>query len=375
MKTYIKPKHERRSEKSSKPTSRSWVLLAGVAVIGVGLGASAYFVFQPKPQPTQVAEDEPRQKDPPPINKNQPPGPAPEGMVWVPGGWFWMGSDLEPFRDAKPVHLVYVDGFWMDKHEVTNAQFEKFVKETKYVTVAERKPDPKDFPGVPAEKLVAGSAVFTPPARVDNLNNHLQWWKYVEGAHWRQPEGPGSNLKGRENHPAVHISYEDAVAYCKWAGKRLPTEAEWEFAARGGLDRKPFVWGDKLQVDGKWMANIWQGKFPIENKEEDGFKATAPVGSFPPNGYGLHDMSGNVWEWCHDWYLPDYYEKSPEKNPQGPDSSHDPLEPGIPKRVHRGGSFLCSDLYCIRYLPGGRGKGALDSGTSNLGFRSVLSPK
>jgi formylglycine-generating enzyme required for sulfatase activity len=302
------------------------------------------------------------------------PGPAPEGMVWVAGGQFWMGSDDSNYPDTQPVHQVHVDGFWMDRTEVTNAQFEQFVRETGYVTVAERKPDPKDFPNVPPENLVAGSIVFTPPEGEVALDNHHVWWRYVPGANWRHPEGPQSTTQGREDHPVVHVCYEDAVAYARWAGKRLPTEAEWEFAARGGLDRKRYTWGHELTPDGKWQTNIWQGRFPHENALADGFRATAPAASFPPNGYGLYDMAGNVWEWCADWYRPDYYKESPARNPQGPDSSFDPLEPGTPKRVQRGGSFLCSDLYCIRYLPGARGKGAVDSGASHVGFRCVQSP-
>jgi len=207
------------------------------------------------------------------------------------------------------------------------------------------------------------------------LDNHLAWWKYVPGASWRHPEGPGSTINGREDHPVVHVCYHDAVAYANWAGKRLPTEAEWEYAARGGLDQKRYCWGDELCPDGKWQANIWQGEFPYLNTEEDGFRGTAPAASFPANGFGLHDMSGNVWEWCADWYRPDYYLESPDRNPQGPSSSHDPMEPGMPKRVQRGGSFLCSDMYCVRYMPGGRGKGALDSGSSHVGFRCVRSAR
>jgi formylglycine-generating enzyme required for sulfatase activity len=297
----------------------------------------------------------------------------PEGMVWVPGGDFWMGDDSHP--DSLPLHRVHVDGFWMDRTEVTSAQFARFVEATGYVTVAEKKPDPRQFPDAPPDKLHPFSAVFTPPKCPCELDDHLQWWKAVAGADWRHPEGPDSNLDGRESHPVVHVCWNDAVAYAKWAGKRLPTEAEWEFAARGGLDRKRYVWGDELTPGGKWQANIWQGHFPNENNAEDGFRGTAPVGSFPANGFGLYDMSGNVWEWCADWYRPDYYEHSPSRNPAGPADSYDPLEPGTPKRVQRGGSFLCTDQYCTGYLPGARGKGDVEGGSSNVGFRCVRSPR
>jgi formylglycine-generating enzyme required for sulfatase activity len=299
---------------------------------------------------------------------------APEGMVWIPGGQFWMGSERPDMVDARPVHRVTVDGFWMDRTEVTNEQFERFVAATGYKTVAERPPDPKQFPDAKPENLVPGSIVFTPPSEPVPLDNHYRWWQWKKGADWRHPEGPGSDLKGRDKHPVVHVCWDDAVAYAAWAKKRLPTEAEWEFAARGGLDRKTYCWGDELKPEGKWMANIWQGHFPNENTAEDGFRGTAPVGSFPPNGYGLVDMAGNVWEWCADWYRPDYYSVSPAANPKGPSDSDDPAEPGIPKRVKRGGSFLCSDMYCVRYLPGARGKGATDSGASHIGFRCVRSP-
>lgn len=294
-----------------------------------------------------------------------------EGMVWIPAGSFVMGDPDQSFQDTTPLHRVHVDGFWMDRTEVTNTQFARFVAATGYVTVAERKPDPKDFPGAKVDDLVPGSQVFTPPREDTSLANPYVWWRYVPGASWRHPEGPGSNLVGRQNHPVVHICWYDAIAYAKWAGKRLPTEAEWEYAARGGLDRKRYCWGDELLPGGKWQANIWQGRFPRENTRLDGFAGTAPVASFPPNGYGLHDMAGNVWEWCSDFYRPDYYAVSPERNPQGPDSSFDPVEPNISKRVQRGGSFLCSDSYCVRYRPGTRGKGDMDSGTSHAGFRCV----
>jgi len=301
------------------------------------------------------------------------PPPAPEGMVWIPGGEFLMGTEEGNYNDTTPLHRVQLNGFWMDKTEVTNAQFAEFVAATGYVTVAERTPLAKDYPGAPPENLVAGSLVFTPPPGPVSLDNHYSWWRYVKGANWRHPEGPASNLEGRAQHPVVHVCWEDAVAYAQWAGKRLPTEAEWEYAARGGLVQKTYCWGDELLVDGKWMANIWQGRFPHENTREDGYEATAPVGSFPPNGYGLHDMAGNVWEWCADWYRPDYYSYSPRFNPLGPSDSHDPLEPGVPKRVQRGGSFLCSDMYCVRYKPGPRGKGAIDTGSNHVGFRCVKS--
>ena len=310
--------------------------------------------------------------------KTRPSDPAPEGMVWIPGGEFWMGSDEADFKDARPWHRVYVDGFWMDKTEVTNEQFEKFVKATRYVTVAECTPTKEEFPTAPEENLVAGSVVFTPPDRAVALNDHLQWWSYVKGANWRHPTGPDSDLKGKEKYPVVHVAYDDALAYCKWADKRLPTEAEFEFAARGGLDRKPYVWGDDFHPDGKWMANTFQGHFPDENTVEDGFVGTAPVGAFPANRYGLYDIAGNVWEWCSDWYRPDYYQTLADKggvapNPQGPADSFDPSEPGTEKRVHKGGSFLCTDQYCKRYEPGGRGKGEADTGTNHLGFRCVKS--
>lgn len=303
-----------------------------------------------------------------------PPGPAPEEMVWVPGGEFWMGAD--DFPDAQPWHRVFVNGFWLDKTEVTNEQFEKFVKATEYVTIAERRPRPEDFPGAPPENLVAGSVVFSPPDHPVKLNNHFQWWDYVKGANWRHPEGPQSSIKDRKNYPVVHIAYDDAQAYAKWAGKRLPTEAEFEFAQRGGLDRKPYAWGDVFMPGGKHMANTFQGHFPDKNTKEDGYDHAAPVASFPPNGYGLYDMAGNVWEWTSDWYRHDYYrtlaaEGPLARNPQGPADSFDPSEPSVNKRVHKGGSFLCTDQYCARYISGGRGKGDPDTGTNHVGFRLV----
>jgi formylglycine-generating enzyme required for sulfatase activity len=300
---------------------------------------------------------------------------APDGMVWIPGGEFWMGSDDPHMHDAKPVHRVSVGGFWMDKTEVTNEQFQRFVVATGYVTIAERRPSPEDFPGVPPDRLQAGSILFSPPAQPVPMDAPYRWWRYVAGASFRHPEGPGSDISKRGAYPVVHVAYYDAVAFAKWAGKRLPTEAEWEHAARGGLDRKKFVWGDTLRPGGVFMANTYQGQFPRRDTAEDGHAGTAPVASYPPNGYGLYDTSGNVWEWVSDWYRPDYYEtlaaSGVAHDPRGPRDSVDPEEPGIAKRVQRGGSFLCTDQYCARYVPGGRGKEAPDSAANHVGFRCV----
>lgn len=290
-------------------------------------------------------------------------------MVLVSGGTFLMGAENDRIYDAAPVHEVSVSDFFMDVHEVTNAQFAAFVKATGYITIAERPLHPEDFPNVPQELLVPGSAVFSPPAELASLSDPLQWWKYVHGANWRQPEGPGSSIKGRAHEPVTQVSYLDAAAYAKWAGKRLPTEAEWEYAARAG-SRHKYYWGDELKLAGKWIANIFQGTFPVQNTKEDGYAGVAPVGSFPPNALGLYDLDGNVWEWCADYYRPGYDEKS-RSNPKGPSDSYDPDEPGAVKHVQRGGSFLCSDQYCIRYLAGSRGKGEVSSASNNLGFRCV----
>ncbi len=314
---------------------------------------------------------------------------APPGMVWISGGEFSMGAHDPPdmdevgmkaTKDARPIHRVYVDGFFMDKTDVTNAEFAKFVKATGYVTVAERKPRAEDFPGAPPENLVAGSVVFSPPDHAVSLDNHYQWWSYVHGANWRHPTGPKSNIIGKENYPVVQIAYEDAQAYAKWAGKRLPTEAEWEFAARGGLAGKPFVWGSQFRPNGKWMANTFQGNFPNHDSGADGHIGIAAVAQYPANGYGLYDMAGNVWQWTSDWYRPDYYQQlaaagGVARNPTGPASSYDPDEPTEPKKVHRGGSFLCTDQYCSRYIVGTRGKGEVSTGTNHLGFRCVQDAK
>lgn len=320
-----------------------------------------------------------------------------DSMVLIPAGEFTMGGPskkvtteicktlergkpcctelVEGFADCLPHHRVYVDSFWMDKTEVTNAQYQKFVDATQYVTVAERPLDPKEFPGVPLEDLKPGAVVFVPPRSRVVLNDVGQWWQYIPGACWRHPTGPKSDLKGLENYPVIHIAYEDAEAYARWAGKRLPTEAEWEFAARGGLEEKAFAWGDDLLIDGKWQCNAFQGDFPYGDKGTDGFRGASPVGSYKPNGYGLYDVAGNVWEWCSDYYRDDTYRihaaKGTVRNPKGPSTSLDPDEPGTTKRIHRGGSFLCSDQYCARYLIGTRGKGDINTGSSHVGFRCV----
>jgi formylglycine-generating enzyme required for sulfatase activity len=308
-------------------------------------------------------------------------------MVWIPGGEFSMGATVESeslcslsgvTRDALPVHRVHVDGFWMDATEVTNAQFAAFVEATGYVTVAERKPTQEEFPTAPPENLVAGSTVFAPTPKPVRLNNHYLWWSYVPGAQWRHPTGPGSSIEGLGDHPVVQVAYEDAEAYAKWAGKRLPTEAEWESAARGGVAGGLYVWGEELTPDGKYQANIYQGIFPVEGGDRglDGFKGIAPVGQYAPNAYGLHDMAGNVWEWCADWYRVDTYalratEGEVARNPTGPESSYDPAEPGERKRVQRGGSFLCTNLYCTRYMVGTRGRGEASTASDHVGFRCV----
>lgn len=345
--------------------------------------------ISPPPKSSNSDDDSSDIFEPTIVNDSPPPSPAPPGMVWIPGGEFSMGC-LDPresicggpdaMPDARPIHRVYVDGFWMDETEVTNAQFQKFVDATNYVTVAEVPPKPEDVPEVPPEKLVAGSIIFTPTPGPVPLTDHLQWWRYEPGASWKHPEGHDSNLEGKENLPAIHLAYPDVEAYCKWAGTRLPTEAEWEFASRGGKSGELYTWGNDLNPGNKWMGNIFQGTFPVTDEHLDGFVGISPVKQFPPNPYGLYDMAGNVWEWCSDLYRPDYYQMLVDKggvakNPTGPLTSFDPVEPNTKKRVHRGGSFLCTDQYCTRYMLGSRGKGELLSGSNHTGFRCVLSPE
>ncbi len=343
----------------------------------------------------QVAADAPtikEEKEPPPIT--EPIGTAPEGMVWIPGGTFKMGTDFlvkpgkeNPDRiklDEYPEHEVTVDGFWMDQTEVTNAQFAKFVEETKYVTFAEKTPKREDFIGIvpdvsliPEENLVPGALIFNEDFDRKNFRNDYQgWeyqaWKYQKGADWRHPTGPGTSIKDIMDHPVVNVTYEDCLAYCKWAGKRLPTEAEWEYASRGGVDGEKYNWGNELVPDGKYMCNYWQGEFPLDRQNKDGFLNTSPVKSFPPNRFGLYDMSGNVWEWVNDYYRQDYYFHSPKRNPKGPDDWLDPAEPEIEKRVTRGGSFMCNTNNCTGYRNAARMRSDVTSPCFHTGFRCVI---
>ncbi len=382
--------------KDARPRSSKWIA-AVVAVVAAAAGITfALLTRDPQapredPAPTPDMAAMAPAFGPTNANTTPPSGPAPNGMVWIPGGEFSMGAvdplgqdanvvGMQATTDSRPIHRVYVDSFWMDKTEVTNQQFAAFVKATGYVTFAEKTPRAEDYPGAPPENLVAGSVIFSPPDHAVPLDNHFLWWAYARGANWRHPDGPESDLKGREQYPVLHVAYEDAEAYAKWAGKRIPTESEWEFAARGGLAGQVYPWGNEFLQDGKWMANTHQGHFPQEDTQADAYRSAAPVARYPPNGYGLYDVAGNVWEWTSDWYRPDYYAELQNsggvaRNPQGPAESVDPSEPGVQKRVHRGGSYLCTEQYCSRYMVGTRGKGEPMTGTNHLGFRLVKAAK
>ena len=302
----------------------------------------------------------------------EPPGPAPyRQMVWVPGGTFRMGSDHH-YPEEAPAHDVAVEGFWIDRYAVTNDQFSRFVAATGHVTVAEVPPDPADYPGAQPELVVPASAVFQSPGRRVDLSNPYHWWHLVPGADWRHPYGPDSSLKGKMKHPVVHVAWSDVEAYAQWAGKALPTEAEWERAARGGLEGAEFAWGDELAPGGRHVANTWQGEFPNQNLRLDGHEGTAPVGSYPPNGYGLFDVAGNVWEWTSDWYQD--HGEAPHPCCSPPPTAFDPESPAIPRKVMKGGSFLCAPNYCQRYRPAARMAQGIDTSTCHLGFRCIVRP-
>ena len=301
-------------------------------------------------------------------------------MIWIPGGAFRMGSDRHYVEEA-PAHRVIMDGFWMDATPVTNRQFAAFVEATGHVTVAERKPDPRDYPGALPHMLRAGSLVFSPTPRPVSLEDWSQWWSFRFGADWRHPLGPDSSIRGLDDHPVVHVAYPDALAYARWAGKSLPTEAQWEYAARGGLEGAEFAWGDELTPNGRHMANTWQGAFPFENTAEDGYERTSPVGRYPANGYGIFDMIGNVWEWTCDWYEPRHPDEALKacctpRNPRGgrQERSYDPLQPSvrIPRKVLKGGSHLCAPSYCRRYRPAARHPEPIDTSAGHVGFRCVV---
>lgn len=302
------------------------------------------------------------------------------GMLRIEGGSFTMGSDHH-YPEEAPAHRVSVDSFWIDPTPVTNRQFKRFVRATGYTTSAEKKPDPRDYPGALPEMLFAGSLVFSPPDQPVDTSDHLRWWDYRKGADWRHPDGPGSTISGLDDHPVVHIAYCDAEAFARWAGKELPTEAEWEFAARGGLEGAEFAWGDDMTPGGRHMANTWQGNFPNENLLEDGYAHSSPVGAFPANGYGLYDMIGNVWEWTQDWFSAAHQPDAGKaccipRNPRGGPVEHsfDPAMPQIriPRKVLKGGSHLCAPSYCQRYRPAARHAEPVDTSTSHLGFRCIL---
>ncbi len=286
-----------------------------------------------------------------------------DDMVWIEGGSFTKGA-ADFYPEEGPPQEMEVDGFWIDRYEVTNARFGEFVKATGYVTVAERRPHPNDFPDIDPALLQPGSVIFVMPT--DSAGKLTQWWRFVPGAYWREPAGPGSSIEGRDDHPVVHITYQDGRAFADWLGHDLPTEAQWEYAARGGLDKAYFAWGNEYLVDGKHQANTWQGVFPVMNDNEDNFLATAPTGCFPANGYGLYDMIGNVWEWVDDWYYPVNSQQAPAGT-----TGHDPRQPGVPVKVIKGGSYLCAENYCRRYRPAAKHPQETTLGAAHIGFRTV----
>lgn len=363
----------------NKPVVAAFTFLVAAVALIAALTVSAGRNSAKAPTQPTVPVGQDARLDPPESDD-----PRLKNMVWIPSGSFTMGA-LATVPDEFPPHTVELDGFWMDVTEVTNQQFAEFVKATGYITTAER---PPELRSIQPDSELANAAIlpeFNRPGsicslllssrdEIDPAKGAYSWWQYVAGADWEHPEGPDSSIEGRMDHPVVHVSWLDATAFADWAGKRLPTEAQWEYAARGRREGATYPWGDERNPDGNWMNNIWQGEFPVADTGEDGFTRTSPVRSFPPGDFGLYDMSGNVWEWCADYYQPEYYSVSPSKNPAGPDSSFDPQEPGIIKRVQRGGSFMCSDQYCVGYRNSARMKGEEDSGAFHTGFRCVVTP-
>ncbi|MEM1355410.1 MAG: formylglycine-generating enzyme family protein [Planctomycetota bacterium] len=356
------------------------IAMAGVLVLSLaGCGETDEFRQVPT-HPVADGASTPSKASTPEADSRAPvPGPTePHDEVWIPAGTFVMGADRgDP--NHRPAREVRMDGFWMDETPVTNTQFKAFVDATGYITTAE-KPIPREvLPAnirfrVPEANLTPRSMVFIGTPRPVRLNNELQWWDLIPGADWQHPEGPGSTIKDRMDHPVVHVTYEDALAYCDWAGRALPTEAQFEYAMRGGLESNAYAWGNEKVPDEGWQANIWQGQFPVSNSEDDGYTLTSPVRSYPANGYGLYDMSGNVWEWCRDWFDHDYYAEAPIANPPGPMRYEDPGprgRDGIDKRVIRGGSFLCSDSYCLGYMPMSRQASDPLTAHNHTGFRTI----
>jgi formylglycine-generating enzyme required for sulfatase activity len=335
-------------------------LIFATSFLFLAVATGFFLIFFDTKSPSEVACQKTTKKAP----KNE--------MVWVEGGTFMMGSN-KAYPDEKSTHKVTIDGFWIDKYEVTNVQFAKFIEETGHVTVAERVPNPDEIVGAPPEMYKPGSAVFTPPAQGSDKKD-ARWWSYIAGANWKHPEGPESSIHGKENYPAVHIAFEDAQSYAKWAGHTLPTEAQFEFAARSKLEGETYAWGGKeVAPEGEFKANTWQGHFPFVNTIEDGYEGIAPVGCFDANSYGAYDLIGNVWEWTGNWYKPSHDDKE-EVNPTGPLSkdSYDPRQGMFPVRVIKGGSFLCAENYCMRYRPSARHAQDTGLGANHIGFRTVL---